>query len=204
MRVWDVEKSSYTLVYTKYRGWEINILQVCNEISPHYLYPVCVCCVIITDPNKNRERYISVGRSHRKSGETNLEVIWQSMDREIPSFSSICFHFLDGVFLIWSACLLFTLYFPLPSPMTLLWTQTLSACISAKTQWRNGTVKSQVLISCEFYKFCSVKISKGVWVEHRVGGISTISHFNAADSDSKMAGKSIKLKWSIKKIITLI
>ena len=35
------------------------------------------------------------------------------------------------------------------------------------------------------------------------GGISTISRFNAADSDSKMAGKSIKLKWSIKKIITL-
>ena len=35
------------------------------------------------------------------------------------------------------------------------------------------------------------------------GGISTISRFNAADSDSKIAGKSVKLKLSIKKIITL-
>ena len=40
-------------------------------------------------------------------------------------------------------------------------------------------------------------------MEHRVGGISTISRFNAADSDFKIAGKSVKLKWSIKKIITL-
>ena len=92
------------------------------------------------------------------------------------------------------------------SPSLVLWPSSehkhwVHVDISAKTpsQWRNGTVKSQVLISCEFYKFCSVKISKGVWVEHRVGGISTISHFNAADSDSKMAGKSIKLKWSINK-----
>lgn len=40
-------------------------------------------------------------------------------------------------------------------------------------------------------------------MEHWAGGISTISRFNAADSDSKIAGKSVKLKWSIKKIITL-
>ena len=99
------------LVYTKYRletglDWVGARLRdkyfAGNEISPHYLYPVCVCCVIIPGRNKNRQRYICVGHSHQKSGETSLEVIWQSRDREILSLSSICFHFLDGVFLIWS------------------------------------------------------------------------------------------------------
>ena len=85
MRVWMWRRWALklvALVYTKYRpetglDWDWARLRdkyfAGNEISPHYLYPVSVCCVIIQGRGKNKKRYICVGRSHQKSGETSLE-----------------------------------------------------------------------------------------------------------------------------------
>ena len=104
------------LVYTKYRpetglDWDWARLRdkyfAGNEISPHYLYPVSVCCVIIQGRGKNKKRYICVGRSQQKSGETSLEPFGRAgTERYCPFLRSFSISLME---FSWS-CLVFSFF----------------------------------------------------------------------------------------------